>query len=1047
LAALAAALIRSRRENAALRITESRFSFAARVSEIGLFDHDHHTGEIYRSPELCRLYAMNADGRGTVGDFLERVHPDDRDAVSQAVVRAHDPQSEGLFDVQHRLVRSDGEVRWLSLRSLTLFEGEGASRHAVRTVGTAADITSLKRIDEALRQSGERLRQVIRVSRIGIYDHDHITDQIYWSAEQRQNYGFSADEPIVLEKFLDCVHPDDRAAIAVAVARAHDPSGNGLFDVEHRIIRRDGQVRWLITRSRTFFSDEGTGSRPIHTIGAVLDVTDRRRADEALWQREQIYSAVVSQSADGIGLVDTETLRFVEFNDAACVMLRFTREAFGLVSLPELAPDAVAAERIRSRVAATPQDSVDLGLTDLKRRDGALLPVWLTSRRVFHHDRIYLAVVWRDMTERDKVDRSNRQLATLVRHSNEFIGIADMRGNVEFVNEFGRRMAGIGPDDSLDGLTIPSFIHPSEHERLSLEIVPAIVAHGYWSGQLAFRRQSDGTAIPTLTEGFRIDDINGQPLNIATTSRDITELEQADAELRRLNSVYLTLSHTNQAIVRAGTEAELLTRICEIATEDGGFALAFISLFDAGGMLRAEAACGPARGYFDGLRVTADERFPEGRGPVGLALRSGSRFTVSDIESSEIMAPWGDRARRFGLKSSSAFPLFRAGRVIGILSVYSTVVDHFGEREISLLDDMAADISFGLESLQRARELDRSVKLIRDIEATVRVGALRLILPDWSLWWSEGTAAVLGLPAATAADRAALESAFDPEIARILIVALEEAAQTGNPIDIDLPLRDQTAGEAWIRLFGIPRRGDGGTTEISCTLQDISERKNLESQVSRAADAERRRLASELHDNLGQILFGLSLLLTSIVKQAHTTGSPLADKIEQTTAILDQAMQVCRTLAHGISPLLEGGLSAALSALAEEIEATGVECVVAASNSASAMVTGARALEIFRIVQEAISNALKHGRCRRIEVGLAVRGSSLEVSIRDDGAGVDLSASGLGPGIGLQTMRYRAARAGGTMEMRSNPGHGTTVKVRVPLLAEDSARTVANSGP
>ena len=70
-----------------------------------------------------------------------------------------------------------------------------------------------------------------------------------------------------------------------------------------------------------------------------------------------------------------------------------------------------------------------------------------------------------------------------------------------------------------------------------------------------------------------------------------------------------------------------------------------------------------------------------------------------------------------------------------------------------------------------------------------------------------------------------------------------------------------------------------------------------------------------------------------------------------------------------------------------------MECVVAASNSASAMVTGARALEIFRIVQEAISNALKHGRCRRIEVGLAVRGSSLEVSIRDDGAGVDLSAS------------------------------------------------------
>jgi signal transduction histidine kinase len=109
------------------------------------------------------------------------------------------------------------------------------------------------------------------------------------------------------------------------------------------------------------------------------------------------------------------------------------------------------------------------------------------------------------------------------------------------------------------------------------------------------------------------------------------------------------------------------------------------------------------------------------------------------------------------------------------------------------------------------------------------------------------------------------------------------------------------------------------------------------------------------------------------------------------------------------------------------------------------MVTGPRALELYRIAQEAIGNALKHGRCHRIEVGLTLRGSAFELSIRDDGIGVNLAATEGGPGIGLQTMRYRAARAGGTLEVRSHPGHGTTVHVRVPLLTEESARAAVHS--
>jgi PAS domain S-box-containing protein len=649
--------------------------------------------------------------------------------------------------------------------------------------------------------------------------------------------------------------------------------------------------------------------------------------------------------------------------------------------------------------------------------------------------------------ERARAERANLQLVSLVRHAQEFISIADLDGVVTFVNEFGRRLCGIGPDASLGDRRIKDFVHPRDHERLLREAIPAVATSGHWSGRIDFQHHGGGTPVPMLVEAFRIDDIDGRPLNFATVSRDITDLMQADARVRRLNSIYRTLSHTNQAIVRATSPTDLLERVCQIAVEHGGFALCWVGLLDKDGLLPVVASAGPARAYLDGIRVTADERVPEGRGPSGEALRSGAHVVVNNSRASEGMRPWWDRAAKFGIESSAAFPLHSGGRVVGALSVYSTVSDGFGEPEASLLDNMAADISFGLETLHRSAALDRSLEQIRDVEAAVRVGALRLQLPQWSLWWSEGTPAILGLPAATVAERASLETALGPELMSIMSAALAQSVESGRPVDIDLPVGVRQQTDSWIRLSGVPRQRDDGTSEISCTLQDISERKRLELQVSQAADIERRRLASELHDNLGQILFGLSLLLASIIKEARTTGSPLASKIEHTTAALNQAMQVCRTLAHGVAPVLEGGLSAALSELAEGLAATGVECIVTNSEIASVMVTGARAVELFRIVQEAINNALRHGRCRRIEVSLTVRGSSLEVSIHDDGAGVDLSAPGGGQGIGLQTMRYRAARAGGTLEMRSSPGHGAIVHVRVPLLAEDTARAEANSGP
>ena len=93
-------------------------------------------------------------------------------------------------------------------------------------------------------EDDERLRQAIRVGTIGIFDHDHPTDVIFWSLELRQIYGWDPDEPSRCRRFCRTFIPTTGRVIA-AVKRAHDPDGDGAFDIEHRIFDRRGRLRWV----------------------------------------------------------------------------------------------------------------------------------------------------------------------------------------------------------------------------------------------------------------------------------------------------------------------------------------------------------------------------------------------------------------------------------------------------------------------------------------------------------------------------------------------------------------------------------------------------------------------------------------------------------------------------------------------------------------------------------------------------------------------------------------------------------------------------------
>ena len=207
------------------------------------------------------------------------------------------------------------------------------------------------------------------------------------------------------------------------------------------------------------------------------------------------------------------------------------------------------------------------------------------------------------------------------------------------------------------------------------------------------------------------------------------------------------------------------------------------------------------------------------------------------------------------------------------------------------------------------------------------------------------------------------------------------------------------------------------------------ERKNLERQILEVTERERRSIGQDLHDGLGQYLAGIELMLQALASELKTDRAPL-DKI---SAYLRESIRQSKALARGLSPveLQENGLMSALEELASNVSAMfRVKC--AFHCPAPVLISdNVAATHLFRIAQEAVSNAIKHGRARKIEVELVEEKGKLVLSIRDDGRGLQASPP-QGRGMGLRIMKYRAETLGGSLSVANNNGKGAVVTCSAP---------------
>jgi two-component system CheB/CheR fusion protein len=212
-------------------------------------------------------------------------------------------------------------------------------------------------------------------------------------------------------------------------------------------------------------------------------------------------------------------------------------------------------------------------------------------------------------------------------------------------------------------------------------------------------------------------------------------------------------------------------------------------------------------------------------------------------------------------------------------------------------------------------------------------------------------------------------------------------------------------------------------------VRDITERRRLESEILRISEQERRRIGQDLHDGLGQMLTGIGLITQNLARQMETHGSSLAGELFEITQLVRDADQLARNLARGLVQVeLEGdGLLAALRTLCKNAERMFDVRVTLASEGDLTLDDSGKASNLYRIAQEAISNAVKHGQASTINVLLKRHRHTIELAVEDDGIGFPRKLSAE-RGMGVDIMGYRARVIGGSLSIQPRPSGGTVVK-------------------
>lgn len=440
------------------------------------------------------------------------------------------------------------------------------------------------------------------------------------------------------------------------------------------------------------------------------DITEQRVAERQL----KLFRTMVDKSNDAVEVVDSETLEILDVNERGCTDLGYAREELLGMRVTDidagLTPESIRLIREQLRTSGKA-----IFESQHLRRDGSVFPVEVS---VSHHptERQYHVAMVRDITERKRAQRaleeSEIRFRTMIKDASDVMAVLERDGTIRYTSPATLEMSGYHPAELL-GRRFFEFIHPGDTDKAAQKFASLLEDPSRIQRITARIQRKDGTW-RTAEAAFR-NRLGVPPIDgFVATIRDITERG-------RLIRALAAISATNSALVRASDESTFMKEICRILVEIGGYPAAWIGFpeKDEQKSISVIALAGEGGAYLKIAQITWADA-DQGRGPTGTAVRTGQVQVRHDYAGDISITEQREEAIERRFMACMAIPLIGQAGTIGVLTLYSSDAAAFDDEEVKLLEQLSADVSYGIEAMrdrgQHAMDLER---LQQTMEATI----------------------------------------------------------------------------------------------------------------------------------------------------------------------------------------------------------------------------------------------------------------------------------------------------------------------------------------
>jgi diguanylate cyclase (GGDEF)-like protein/PAS domain S-box-containing protein len=465
------------------------------------------------------------------------------------------------------------------------------------------------------------------------------------------------------------------------------------------------EQRWFLMTVTPLADDHLNGVVVMH-----LNITERRRTEEALHESAQKLRAIFEGALDGILVEDVASGKFLTGNPAICSMLGYTQEEIvhiGISDIHQKQDLPHVTDQVEKILRGDIQISSDIRVM---RKDGSVFYADIKASSIRLGGKDYLLGIFRDTTERRQAEQelreSERRFSDMLENVELISVMLDRKARITYCNEYLLRLTDWRREEVIGQDWFELFVPPELHdlkEGLFAALLTNLPDTWHHDNDI-LTRSGEHRLIHWNNSVLRSG--AGDVIGTASIGEDITERKQAADRIVYLNRVYAMLLGINTLIIRVRDRDEIFREACRVAVEEGGFRMAMIGIVDRGTMrIIPIATAGKDEEMVTDIKSILSSVELASTTMVSRAI-SEKKPIISNNSLSDPQVLFGKKYAECGVRSIVILPLIVSDVAVGVLALYASEIEFFREEELKLLTEMAGDIAFGIDHIDKQERLN-----------------------------------------------------------------------------------------------------------------------------------------------------------------------------------------------------------------------------------------------------------------------------------------------------------------------------------------------------